>query len=542
MTSRARRALSEPEFKLYDPTPGNDLPLDIPIIPEELKKQTTIDPEKELREDIGRFSKKPYGFVMYAFPWGEGELKDFQGPDDWQREILEDLENGLLTVDQAIREATASGHGIGKSALVAWIILWGMSTFEDCKGIVTANTETQLKTKTWAELAKWYRLCITQHWFTFTATALYSSDPRHEKTWRIDMIAWSEHKTEAFAGMHNQGKRILVIFDEASAIPDVIWEVTEGALTDTNTEILWCVFGNPTRNSGRFKDCFGQFRHRWVTRQIDSRSVAITNKKQIQEWVDDFGEDSDFVRVRVRGVFPNTSDHQFISVSIVEAARGRQINIGQYGFAAKILTLDNAWTGGDEIVIGLRQGLAYQTKATFRKNDDDMYIAGQLARIEDEEQADAVFIDLGYGTGVYSAGKQMKRDWTLIAFGGASSDPGFVNKRAEMWNLMRKWLQEGGVIPNDPILCADLTGPEAYVVATGPNAGKIYLESKKDMKERGLPSPNRADALALSFALPVKPKDKFAGMRRAVEKTYDPYKDPIVAQTRSYNPYQVEKN
>jgi hypothetical protein len=93
---------------------------------------------------------------------------------------------------------------------------------------------------------------INRHWFTYTATALYSADPAHEKTWRVDMTAWSENNTEAFAGLHNKGKRLLLIFDEASAIPDLIWEVAEGALTDEQTEIIWACFGNPTRNSGRF--------------------------------------------------------------------------------------------------------------------------------------------------------------------------------------------------------------------------------------------------------------------------------------------------
>jgi hypothetical protein len=520
---------------------ADDEPLKIILDGEDAATEEGPDPEKELQIDMGHFSKDPLGFVLYSFPWGTGELEKFKGPDTWQIEILEDLGKGVISMEQAIRLATASGHGIGKSALVSWIILWGMSTFEDCRGLVTANTETQLKSKTWAELAKWHRICITRHWFIFTATALYSADVAHEKTWRFDMIPWSENKTEAFAGMHNKGKRLIIIFDEASAIPDVIWEVTEGALTDSDTEIIWAVFGNPTRNTGRFHACFYEYRHRWLNRQIDSRAVAITNKKQIAEWVEDFGEDSDFVKVRVRGVFPSSSDHQFISTDIVEAAAKRSLVGGQFQFAAKILCLDNAWTGGDEIVIGMRQGLMSKICATFRKNDDDMYIAGQLARIEDEEQADAVFIDLGYGTGVYSAGKNMNRDWTLIAFGGASPDPGFVNMRAHMWNQMKKWLKEGGVIPNDPVLKADLVGPEAYVVMTGKNAGKIYLESKDQMKDRGLPSPNRADQLALSFAQQVQPKNPSAW--RPEVRTYDPYRVPAhVDKERGggggYDPYK----
>ncbi|MBK6911400.1 MAG: hypothetical protein IPH10_10810 [bacterium] len=132
---------------------------------------------------------------------------------------------------------------------------------------------------------------------------MYSKDPAHENTWRLDMVPWSERNTEAFAGLHNKGKRILLVFDEASAIPDLIWEVSEGALTDASTQIIWAVFGNPTRNKGRFRECFkgGRFEHRWISRAVDSREVTLTNKTQIAKWITDYGEDSDFVRVRVRG-------------------------------------------------------------------------------------------------------------------------------------------------------------------------------------------------------------------------------------------------
>jgi len=475
------------------------------------KRKNTVErvadePNVQLIKDMASMSKDPYKWVLYSFDWGKGELSDFTGPDEWQKNALNDIGTGLKTIGQVIQEATASGHGIGKSALVAWIILWALSTFEDTKGIVTANTETQLKTKTWAELAKWYRLFIAKDWFEFTATAIYSKDPEHEKTWRLDMVAWSEHKTEAFAGMHNKGKRIVIIFDEASAIPDPIWDVTQGALTDENTEIMWFVFGNPTRNTGRFCDCFGKNRHRWTTRQIDSRTAKMTNKAQIQKWVEDYGEDSDYVRVRVRGVFPNTSDKQFIPANYVEMARTKSIGVYEYQFAPKIIGVDPAWGGDDEIAIMMRQGNCSRLLAKYRGIKDDMVIAGYVAKFEDDEQADAVFIDLGYGTGIYSAGKQLGREWILVPFGGASTNPGLLNKRTDMWDQMKQWLKNGGTIPNDPVLCGDLTAPEYYVVMRGPQTGKVNLESKEDMKARGLPSPNRADALALTFAMPVRAK------------------------------------
>ncbi len=460
--------------------------------------------------DLAGYAFDPYGWVLYAFPWGEGELAGFDGPDTWQREQLEaigaklrgaDAQTRIPTGREIVREATASGHGIGKSALVSWLILWAISTFEDTKGVVTANTETQLKTKTWSELAKWFRLCwFARNLFELTATAIYRVDPSHQKTWRIDQVPWNERNTEAFAGLHNKGKRILLIFDEASAIPDVVWEVSEGALTDEGTQIIWCVFGNPTRNTGRFKECFtGKLRHRWNARQIDSRTCALTNKQLIRQWADDYGEDSDFFKVRVRGMFPSRSAKQFISVSDVDAAFGRHLRIDQYSFAPKILSVDPAWEGDDELVIGLRQGLAFSILRTMAKNDNDIQVANIVANLENSEAADAVFIDAGYGTGIVSAGRTMGRSWQLVWFAGESADPGCLNKRAEMWKLMRDWLKEGGAIPKDTVLYNDLISPETVARVDG----KIQLEAKAHMKERGLKSPNRADALAISFAFPV---------------------------------------
>src|SRR6266704_2903545 len=240
----------------------------------------------------------PYAFTMGAYPWGEpGTVleKYPEGPDIWTRELFEKIRVGLLTPNEAIQIAIASGHGIGKSMTVAQLVLWAFCTFPDTRGVVTANTETQLKTKTWAELAKWYRLFIGRGFFRYEATCIFSTDREHEKTWRIDMVPWSERNVEAFAGLHNKGRRILVVFDEASAIPDNIWETTEGALTDSETEIIWAVFGNPTRNQGRFKQCFsgGLYAHRWLSQAVDSREVSLTDKSQIARWIKDYGDESD---------------------------------------------------------------------------------------------------------------------------------------------------------------------------------------------------------------------------------------------------------
>ncbi len=473
----------------------------------------------ELVNDLAGFSRDPLSFVYYAFPWGEGDLKDYDGPDDWQKGILCAIRDGL-SVETALQIAVASGHGIGKSALVSWIILWSMATHEDTKGVVTANTDTQLRTKTWAELSKWFHLFIGNSLFVLTATALFSADKDHMRTWRIDMVPWSERNSEAFAGLHNKNKRILVVFDEASAIPNTIWEVTEGALTDSDTEIIWCAFGNPTRNTGRFFDCFHKFRHRWDCKQIDSRKARMTNKKQIDEWVADYGEDSDFVKVRVRGVFPSAGDAQFIGMDIVDAATKVHLRKEQFSFAPVIIGVDPAWTGSDEFVIYLRQGLYSKMLAKYEKNDDDGRMAGLIAYFEDTYKADAVNLDKGFGTGIYSFGLQLGRHWRLVDFAGKPNKDQYLNKRVEMWGEMKDWLVNGGMIDADQVLMDDLIGPEAFINSRG----KLQLESKDDMKKRGLPSPNRADALALTFAAPVMKRDSlYNGSVPMCNTKYDPY-------------------
>jgi hypothetical protein len=481
------------------------------------------NPNKRLGMRLRELRDDPYRWVLYAFPWGRGELAESQGPDDWQREVLisigEQLREGA-ELGAVIREATASGHGIGKSALVAWLILWALSSRRDTKGVVTANTEKQLKTKTWSELGYWFRLCwFASSMFRLELSAIFSRMPKHELTWRVDQIAWSEKNTEAFAGLHNKGKRILLVFDEASAIPDVIWEVSEGALTDAKTQIIWAVFGNPTRNTGRFKECFtGDKAKRWRTRQIDSRSCKFTNKDELAKWADDYGEDSDFFKVRVRGVFPSMSAKQFISVVDADAAFGRHLRTDQYDFAPKILSVDPAWEGDDELVIGLRQGLAFSILRTIPKNDNDIQIANIVGNLEDEHGVDAVFIDAGYGTGIVSAGRTLGRTWQLVWFAGESAEPGCLNKRAEMWKLMRDWLKNGGAIPADSVLYNDLIGPETVARVDG----KIQIEPKDAMKKRGLRSPNRADCLAISFAYPVSARGARVRQPAFAVTEYDP--------------------
>jgi len=485
--------------------------------------------EVEILDRFASFTHKPYEFVMFAFPWGEagGDLALATGPEPWQEDFLRRLGADVVAPEQALRYATSSGNGIGKSSLVSWLILWAMATHEDTRGVITANTEVQLVTKTWAELSKWYRLFIGRFMFDLSATRLCSRDPDHANTWRVDMIPWSERNPEAFSGLHNKGKRILIVYDEASAIHDTIWEKTEGALTDRDTEIIWATFSNPTRNSGRFFDCFHSHKHRWVTRNIDSRTVRLANRALHDSWVEDYGVDSDFVRIHVRGEFPRQGVQDFISAEEVRLAMEREVSA--YGFDPLILGVDVARHGDDATVIYRRRGRDAKSLPFITiRNQDLMFTAGKVAELFVSEKPDAIFIDVGgAGAGAYDRLQQLHIPCIGVDFGAkpegtAGTDKQkYANKRASMWGALREWIRLGGGLPNNRELERELIAPQ-YFYQDKSNA--IVLESKKDMKARGQPSPNIADALALTFAFPVGPRQFSPGYNKPRHQVeYDPF-------------------
>lgn len=469
--------------------------------------------EMTLAKDIGSFAADPERYALYAFPWGKGDLTGADGPRNWQRWMMREIRDHLsnpATRFQPCRIAVASGHGIGKSAGISMITKWALDTCVDTRIITTANTEGQLLTKTSPEIAKWARLAITADWFKATATALISTMKGREKSWRSDLVTWSANNTEAFAGLHNQGKRIVLIFDEASGIDLKVWEVALGALTDENTEIIWLAFGNPTQNTGAFRECFGKSRALWKTRQIDSRTVEGTNKAYLDELVATYGEDSDIVKVRVLGQFPSASSMQFIASGLVEQAQSRVVN--SLGSDPLIYGVDIARFGDDHSTLAKRCGRDAKMRPWKRWHGvDTMTVAGDIAMEARQEHPDAIFVDVGaMGAGVIDRLRQLGVENVFeVNFGGKGRDAEWANgvrvktanKRAEMWTSMRSWLSHGA-IPDDQQLADDLVGPE-YSYDAGQ---QILLEKKEHMRKRGLPSPDDADALACTFAEPVAPR------------------------------------
>jgi hypothetical protein len=496
-----------------------------------------VDMSAELLDWLASVSDDPYAFALGAFPWGEeGTVLANHVLDPWQIWVLCAIRDRLMSVDDAIQLAVASGHGIGKSALVAIIILWAFTTFPDTLGIVTANTETQLKTKTWAALGKWFNLCwFAREHFTLNATSLTSKDPTRERTWRIDMIPWSEKNPEAFAGMHNEGKRILIIFDEASAIHDLIHEVTEGALTDANTQIIWLMFGNPTRNSGRFKEAFpgGKFAHTWLTRQIDSRTVAITNKKLFEKWIKSYGADSDFVRVRVLGQFPRIGEMEFFSAADIDAAMSGDREVFVDAFTPLALGVDVARFGRNNSVLFPRKGRDARSIAKRVFNGiSTTELANQIHGAWTEWRPDGIFIDGGgVGGGVVDQCRNQRLHVWEVQFGAKDSISGvsndnqgerYANMRAAMYGAARAWMK-GGALPADP----DLRTAMLAIKYTFNVKDEIILVSKEDLLDDNPDLDlDTLDAFCLTFGGPLA-ANMFAGGEHPhppmVETEYDPY-------------------
>lgn len=510
--------------------------------------------DKELAEELAKFYDDPLGFVMWAYPWDTDsslqlvELKDpwasrFRckyGPDAWACEYLDDIgrdvrERGFdgVTAVPPIQYAVSSGHGIGKSAMAAWLTHWIMSTRPHSKGVITSNTAEQLASKTWAGVSAWHSKLVNKHWFTITtgkgAMRMVHND--YPNSWRVDAQTSREENSESFAGLHAASSTPWYLFDEASAIPSKIWEVAEGGKTDG--EPMHFVFGNPTRNSGAFFECFGKNRHRWNTRQIDSRNVAITNKRLLNEWVSDYGEDSDFVRVRVRGVFPNASSMQFVPRGLVDEAMARKPVVEQIAGRACAVGVDVARFGDDQSVIRTRIGRDACSVSPKRfRGIDTMQLASRIAEHMEYLKTmmhlrPVLFVDGGgVGGGVVDRLRQMGYDPVEVQFGGKADDPRkYMNKRAEMWGRMKEWM-EIGILEKDEALATDLTSVEYQFTSSD----QIQLESKEGMKRRGLASPDDADALAVTFAFPVPDHSEYDKERAAqrhdkrARAEYDPYK------------------
>jgi len=462
-------------------------------------------------------------FVRFAYPWGKpGTPLEHLTIRNWQDELLKEISAYIQKakthqqifekVPEMFKKAIASGRGIGKSALFAWLAHWLTTTRIGSSVWVTANGEPQLKTKTFPEISKWVTLSINSHWFDVAATKIEPAewvrtavsrdlkiDPKY---WYIAAQLWSEENPDAFAGAHNVYGE-MYLFDEASGIPGPIWTVAQGVFTEQIVDRYWLAFSNPRRNKGAFFECFNKNRDLWRPLQIDARTVDIAPDVW-QSIIATHGEDSDEARVEVYGQFPNSSANQFISKLAVSGAMDR-FCVFDPG-APLLLGVDVARFGEDTSVLAFRKGrdaacIPWQTY----KGLDTVQLATNVADAVQKHKVDAVFVDgNGVGGGVVDQLKAWGYRVIEVQASGTPNDPDkFLNKRVEMWALMREWLVIG-TLPKDNTLHSDLTTPD---YSYHPVNNKLMLESKEKMKDRGLASPDRAEALAMTFAQPVARND-----------------------------------
>ncbi|MBS4046559.1 MAG: terminase [Alphaproteobacteria bacterium] len=481
----------------------------------------------------------PYAFVMFAFPWGKPgtPLEKFTNPRTWQCEYLQEMADHIK--DQKAAEArgekpkvwrhsTVSGRGPGKSALVAMRTLWFQSTRLGGTTIITANTELQLKSRTFAEVTKWHTMAINSHWFDTTVLSLKPVawfEKLLKDQLKIDTgyyyaqgQLWSEENPDAFAGAHNMAG-IQVVFDEASGIPKPIWNVTEGFFTEPVVHRYWDVFSNGRRNSGPFYDCFNDDAAFWRKKQIDSRTVEGTDTDNFNRMIEQYGADSDTVRVEVLGMFPKQGDRQFISNQLVVDAQQRELQPDPG--APLIMGIDIARFGGDETVFRWRQGRDGRSIPPFRLKDrDNMVVANAAAEWIDRTNPDAVNIDAGNGTGVIDRLKEMGYRVNEVWFGSTKGvDREWANKRTEMYAEVRNWLPGGCLTAGDNRLFRDLTAAEYDFF--GKAKDQVMLESKESMRGRGLPSPDDGDAFALTFAVKVARRDNMTSRFRRRARQVD---------------------
>lgn len=470
----------------------------------------------ELAKEVSNYYADPLGFVYFAWPWGsEGPLHDEPGPDEHQIEFLRSLgeevrkrkfdgSNPVLPIQMA----ESSGHGTGKSAMGAWLTWWIASTRPNSIGTVTAGTYQQLEEKTWSAITAWGKMCITARWFDIQASGIYHR--RHSETWKVSPQTCKEQNAQTFAGQHARKSTSWYLFDEASEVPDKIFETSYGGLTDG--EPMFFAWGQMVRNTGEFyRITNGDKAARWNHRRVNSLNSRFTNKALLQQWIEDYGEHSDFCKVRIFGYPPSASELQYIDTKRIEEAAHRKIPVPPA--TPLIAGFDVSGGGRAWNVIRFRRGLdgnpegMKPIRMPGEKDPDRserVAICAELLRDKrPERMLTALFVDSAFGAPIAERLRGMGfTNVYEVSAGGESPDPKHcLNMRAYMWMKAKEHLLLGS-IPNDEELKAQLRLPGYHINSSS----KLVIESKKSLQERGEKSPDDADAFNLTFAREVTPE------------------------------------
>lgn len=474
----------------------------------------------ELLELIAENQYYPERLAMILWEWGSGELRGIEQPDVWQmqdfRELGEEMRsrnwNGVDSVPKILR-AVGSGRGIGKSANVAMVVVILMAAFPDCKISLMANSGAQLDDKTWPEVRKWLRRSIVSHWFEINSSIMYRIGARD--SWFAVPITWNLENPQASAGQQNLGSANVIIFDEASEIPDKIAEV---ALSGLTTGLPICLArGNPTMSTGFFANAlsgryaFGQ----WTARTIDSRTCRFPNKAELAEAIEAYGIDSDYVRVWILGKPPKSSLDQYFPSELIDAAikaRPRGLHSDPL-----IASCDLAWGGSDPNRIAFSHGLdAWSLEGLEipgESSRDPQVMISVLVDVLTKKWHPAgalwgmlithLFMDAaGSASVIHRRLKELGHDnITLVNFAGHSMNMKMDrNVRAQMIRGVKEYMEAGAGIGNNKNLEADLRNIQK--IKTIP----LQFEDKDLIRKRLKRSTDSLDALALMRYMPVKLK------------------------------------
>ena len=441
-------------------------------------------------------------------------------PDPRQADILRSLADNTMT-------SVRSGHGVGKSAVEAWAVIWFMCTRPFPKIPCTAPTQHQLHDILWAEVSKWIRNNpVLNSDLVWTKERVYMK--KYPEEWFT--VARTASTPDALQGFH--ADHVLYIIDEASGVADSIFEPVLGSLSTSGARLLMC--GNPTQLSGFFFDSHHKNRSQYKTFHIDGRDSGRVSDDYIRTIVNMYGEDSDVFRVRVSGDFPLSEDDVFIPLPLIEKSIQTEFSPRKHPFQIHI-GCDVARFGDDKTVISYRideKVVIYKKRHgqdTMKTADDLLQLGNELVeRYKLDSNADdpipVKVDDGGVGGGVVDRLRQVKRNnpelfWWLevypVKFGERIKHKYYDDTTTYMMSVVRNLLRpndsDGNILPPAIVLPDDehLAGQLSCRKYRLTDRGKIRVESKGDMKDRGLASPDEADSVLL-VCLPVKlpPKHK----------------------------------
>ena len=450
-------------------------------------------------------------------------------PDEWQMVGLKAFASNDPNMTRISLQACA---GPGKSTLLAWcgwnfLLCYGEKDNHP-KAAAVSITAENLKDNLWSEMSKWQgRSELLMNQFEWTQTRIFNK--RYPSTWFMSARSFSKSANadeigRTLSGLHS--KYVLYLIDESGDTPPSIIKSAEQGLSTGPVFGKILQAGNPTSHTGMLYEAATRLRHQWFVIRITGDPDATDRSPRIDvtwatEQIKNYGRDNPWVMAYILGQFPNSALNTLLSVEEVEAAVARQIPDHAYNWSQKRLGVDVARFGMDSNVIFPRQGLrAFKPVMMGGQRSND--IAARVMQAKSRWKSEAEFIDGtgGYGSGVVDSLLQAGVAAHEIHFSSSAIDPSYFNKRSEMWFEMAKWIKRGGVLPNDPRLIRELTAPTYTFVG-----GKFRLEEKEQIKSRLKFSPDLADALCLTFALPDMASSVEIDMykpRNQMKHDYDP--------------------